>query len=332
MKIKNELIKMHDSDVPVDGRFVIPDGVTEIGKYAFGGCSSLKEIVIPDSVTEIGDSAFGGCSSLKEIVIPDSVTEIGDSAFWGCKSLEEIVIPDSVTQIVYSAFWGCSSLKEIVIPSSVTKIGDFAFWGCSSLKEIVIPDSVTEIGDSAFQECSSLKEIVISDNVTTIRNNILGNCQTLSTLYWKNKKYSVRCIDGYCMHILKEKQWGEYNILKCSYFSSDREDIVYIAQKGEVSAHGNTIREAVSDLQFKLMKDVDISEHITRIAQQGYMNANDYRLLTGACRQGTDYFLREHNLTWEDVMTVEEVLKLTKGFYGFESFQKAAERILSIEN
>ena len=29
---------------------IIPDGITEIGNYAFGGCKSLKKISIPDSV------------------------------------------------------------------------------------------------------------------------------------------------------------------------------------------------------------------------------------------------------------------------------------------
>ena len=33
----------------------IPDGVEEIGDYAFNGCTSLSSVVIPSSVTEIGN-------------------------------------------------------------------------------------------------------------------------------------------------------------------------------------------------------------------------------------------------------------------------------------
>ena len=40
----------------------LPDGLTNIGNYAFGYCSSITSINIPDTVTSIGVSAFHGCS------------------------------------------------------------------------------------------------------------------------------------------------------------------------------------------------------------------------------------------------------------------------------
>ena len=51
-----------------DGKCVIPDSVTSIGKSAFSDCGFLKEIVIPDSVTDIGDGAFSRCDSARFIV------------------------------------------------------------------------------------------------------------------------------------------------------------------------------------------------------------------------------------------------------------------------
>ena len=85
---------------------------------------------IPNSVTTIGIWAFGGCESLTSINIPNSVTTIGDCAFWGCESLTSINIPYSVTTIGVSAFFDCNSLTSINIPNSVTTIENDAFWGC----------------------------------------------------------------------------------------------------------------------------------------------------------------------------------------------------------
>ena len=66
---------------------VIRPGVTQIGKSAFYGCSSLASVTIPDSVTQIGNSAFAECTSLASVTIPDSVTQIGDFAFNGCSGM-----------------------------------------------------------------------------------------------------------------------------------------------------------------------------------------------------------------------------------------------------
>ncbi len=209
---------------------IINDGVTNIGKYAFYGCDSLKSINIPEGVTSIGGSAFWGCSSLKSINIPKEVTSIEWQAFRRCSSLESINIPEGVTSIGSYAFYECSSLESINIPEGVTHIEYDAFFKCSKLeninvssdnksyisvngilfnkektklikypakkndvKEYIIPNTVIEIYSYAFEECSSLESINIPERVTSIEECAFYKCNNLESI---NIPEGVTSIEG----------------------------------------------------------------------------------------------------------------------------------------
>ncbi len=154
-KDKTTLIKYPIGNIRVE--YIIPDGVTIIGDYAFSSCS-LTNITIPNSVTTIGYQAFGGCY-ITNMIIPESVITINDSAFYGCSYLANITIGNGVTTIGPRVFFSCDSLTNVTIGNSVTTIGEYAFNKCSSLTSITISDSVTEIGNSAFSYCSSLSDV-----------------------------------------------------------------------------------------------------------------------------------------------------------------------------
>ena len=183
---------------------IIKKGITSIGDYTFGECSSLNSIEISNSVTSIGDYAFYLCHSLNSIEIPNSVTSIGDYAFRECSSLNNIEIPNSVTSIEGSAFYCCDSLNSIEIPNSVTSIGDNAFYGCRSLNNIEIPNSVTSIGDYAFGECSSLNSIEIPNSVTSIGDYAFYLCHSLNSIEIPNSVTSI----------------GDYAFYECSSLNS----------------------------------------------------------------------------------------------------------------
>ena len=163
-------------------KVVVQKGITSIGSFAFGDCSSLSSIEIPEGVTSIGFSAFEYCSSLSSIKIPEGVTSIGFHAFGDCSSLSSIKIPKGVTSIEGSAFEGCSSLSSIEIPKGVTSIGSGAFENCSSLSSIKIPEGVTSIEYRVFENCSSLSSIEIPKGVTSIEGNAFENCSSLSSI------------------------------------------------------------------------------------------------------------------------------------------------------
>ncbi len=160
----------------------IPDSVTEIGEYAFSGCSSLTELSIPDGVTEIGSGAFDGSKSLRSIRLPASLRSIGGEAFNCCQALTEITIPDGVTEIEERAFSYCEALTKITIPDGVTKIGKFAFSHCEALTEIAIPDGVTEILDNTFLACKSLRSVHLPASLQSTGWNAFKDCKALTEI------------------------------------------------------------------------------------------------------------------------------------------------------
>jgi hypothetical protein len=176
-----------------DGVAIIPEGTTEIGDYAFGGCDSLESVTIPESVTEIGEKAFSDCCYLESIAIPKSVTKIGDRAFLRCISLESIVVADD--NPAYDSRKGCNAIIETetntliagcdttIIPESVTKIGRSAFNSLTSLESVVIPEGVTEIGRCAFWGCESLTTVTLPVGVEEIDETAFDECMDLTTIY-----------------------------------------------------------------------------------------------------------------------------------------------------
>ena len=123
-KNKTRLIMYPDSKTDTD--FDIPQGVADIGDYAFSDCKYLNVINIPDTVINIGSGAFSGCSGISSMVIPDSVTSIGTDAFKECPEL--MIYGDSgSTAEMYAyensiPFTSLSQKEDPVIPDKKDQI------------------------------------------------------------------------------------------------------------------------------------------------------------------------------------------------------------------
>ncbi|MBQ7646214.1 MAG: leucine-rich repeat domain-containing protein, partial [Clostridia bacterium] len=193
---------------------VISEGVTSVGKEAFGG--SLIDVKLPDTLKRIGVNAFSA-TAISEIVLPDSLEYIGMYAFFECMELEkDVYIPENVSYIGHCAFSNCSSLKKITVaekneyyrsidgilydkdasaliccpagqnrssytlPDSVTSIEDEAFTQCKMIKRVILPDGLQKVGDFAFK-ASSIESVVIPDGVTELGFAAFEACKSLTS-------------------------------------------------------------------------------------------------------------------------------------------------------
>lgn len=96
----------------------------------------IKSFEIPEGITEIGDFAFMLCEDLIHIATPSALTSIGKGAFSQCKKLKQISL-DNIQKVSRSAFYSCNSLESVVLSASLGRISDFAFKYCTELNNIV---------------------------------------------------------------------------------------------------------------------------------------------------------------------------------------------------
>ena len=152
------------------------------------------------------------------------------------------------------------------------------------------------------------------------REILTKNVQNLQEGYNKEKGYCY--FDGILSKVLSVKQSGEYTIYKSPF--------EFIAQKGEYTAHGSTIKKAIEDLEFKVISEKIKNEPIN---ENDEITVKRYRLITGACDIGCRNWMQNNNIEYkvEDGETIElhpikakdivPILKKTNA-YGFEKIQK----------
>ena len=144
-------------------RVTLPDGLTTLGEGAFQQCEALvtADLMNPMDITSIPRYAFDGCSGLRNVYLPFFIEAVGDYAFRDCASLRQIQFVAPTKTIGAYAFSGCRSLKSLDLfkCENFTTIGSYAFSGCTSLKSLNLPKSLETIGAYAFSGCQAISVI-----------------------------------------------------------------------------------------------------------------------------------------------------------------------------
>ena len=176
-------------------------------------------------------------------------------------------------------------------------------------------------GSVYLRSLTVLPENVKFNNKGYVYLDSLNNTE----VYYRGQKFIIRTIDGYPMLCNSFKNFQGVKVTKAFFFKGgELKDLkeCFIAEKDDLYAHGETLKKAVDDLNFKyLQKNLDKTEVVKGILKKGTVSRNEYRLLTGACKLGVENFCTQMNIT-EDELHIEEVLKITKGAYGHHEFLK----------
>ena len=149
--------------------FIIPEGVSDIYKFAFSHCINLESIVIASTVSRIPYDAIMFCDNFKGVKVSEhnrTYDSIDGNLYSKDKSAllrlyyagkdNSFDIPNGVVTIADYAMYLCERLTTISIPNTVSSIGKFAF--CQAgIKSVILPSSITYIGQKAFFGCNKLE-------------------------------------------------------------------------------------------------------------------------------------------------------------------------------
>ena len=77
--------------------YTIPDGIDIIFPFAFTG-NKFKTFVVPEGVSEIGREVFSHCLNLNSISLPKTLEFIDTKIFKNCVNLSEIIYNGSISE------------------------------------------------------------------------------------------------------------------------------------------------------------------------------------------------------------------------------------------
>ena len=239
------------------------------------GC---KNSVIPDdgSVTNIGDFAFLGCTGLTSVTIGNCVTSIGSQAFYNCRDLASIYYTGDI-----AGWCGISGLNNLmsssrtlyiggnkvagnlVIPDNVTSIAPYSFSYRTGITSVTIPDSVTSIGRGAFDGCKGITSITIP---------FVGASKTASNGYDQVFGY----IFGYTT---KTNSSDTVSGATRQYYDSTRKEFYwyYIPSALKTVVIGNTATTIPSNAfyGYSWLKSVTIGSGVTNIEGGSFANCKN---------------------------------------------------------
>jgi hypothetical protein len=163
----------------------------------------------------------------------------------------------------------------------------------------------------------SLKEINLP-NATTFGDGCIYENPALVSLTINNTQFNVKNVDGSCFVIEKQRKFKDAIIYTGYNFGESKK--CYVAEKDGFTAHGKTPKDAIKDLEFKIISEKMKNDPIDK---DTVITVQYYRAVTGACEFGVRNWMKENNIEVEEIKAGEllPILKKSRA-YGLEIFEK----------
>ncbi len=245
--------------------------VTEIGEYAFDGCTGLTSVTFPESLTSIGVYAFRGCTGLTSVTFPESLTSIKIFAFYGCTGLVNLDFRCAAIFLSAGCFSECGSFDSVLFDCKEIRYDYFvsnpyedpfgSYRGNVKIKTLTIGSGVLSI--SGPDSIWAYKTIWLGNTPPSGSNHVSSYISYVSNdaFGFKNQKIypflSSRFTVGGTVYVPVNPSERTCDVIDCSY-DTDVKDIV-IADKvtnrgieltvGEINPYSFYRNDYITDVQ-----------------------------------------------------------------------------------
>ena len=176
---------------------------------------------------------------------------------------------------------------------------------------------------SGSLDLSSVQQLISGFNPTVggyldLRSGLKTTYKKLPSGYllsWQDDKYLLA--DEIFTEVISHRG-NVYHVRKIA-----SKDIIYLVTDGNGRwSHGETLKEAKSDLIFKISdRTKDDYKHLKLTDSLSFEDAiMCYRVITGACSFGTKDFVLNRLKNKQKKYTIAEIIKVTKGEWGHNTF------------
>ena len=184
---------------------------------------------------------------------------------------------------------------------TITELADGMFYDMPELKEVFLP-MVKKMGS----DCFSSNQAYVGNkdafpNLTTMGSYCFSYNQALSFLKLGKRKLNVKNVDGYLFVITSQKVSKGITIYTGYNFKSMDKSVInktdcFVAEKDNFTAHGTTVKQAITDFQFKI-----VAEKLQKdpIQPDTMFTVMYYRTLTGACDLGCRDFMERNGIPYK---------------------------------
>ncbi len=319
MKIKNGVLLSVDESDLVSGVFHNTE-VIELSDNCFYNMRSLIKVSLPNC-KKIGNDCLRYNASMTTASLP-VLTTMGNYCLSYNASMTTASLPVLTTMGNYCLSYN-ASMTTASLPV-LTTMGNDCLRYNDKMTTASLP-VLTTMGNDCLSYNASMTTASLPV-LTTMGNYCLSYNASMTTLKIGKKEFNVKNIDGYCYVIESEKTskgiklYSGYNLQSVNKGVIEKQES-YVAEKEGFTAHGETVKKAIGDLQFKMVAEKLKKEPIKKDTM---ISVNYYRLITGSCELGCKDWVTKNGLSDKEEIRADELLPILEksNAYGIQKFRQ----------